>query len=116
MTKFTCLLLTFAAVLSLAAGDYAIKDFTLDHKDGFYRCGETLTLTGQLTKAGKPVTDGKLRLLLKWEERNVSTIELPCDGKPFRITYNSRRPSVLLLKKVGMPYMTSPDSAAASGN
>lgn len=92
MTKFTCLLLTFAAVLSLAAGDYAIKDFTLDHKDGFYRCGETLTLTGQLTKAGKPVTDGKLRLLLKWEERNVSTIELPCDGKPFRITYNSRRP------------------------
>ena len=92
MMKLVCWFPAFAAALTLAAGDYAIKDFALDHKDGFYQCGETLTLTGLLTKAGKPVTTGKLRLLLKWEERNVSTVELPCDGKPFRITHNSRRP------------------------
>ena len=35
MMKYLCWLLAFAAMLPLAAGDYAIKDFNLDHKDGF---------------------------------------------------------------------------------
>ena len=77
---------------ALRAGDYSIRNLELDHKNGFYRCGETLVLTGELLWAGKPVTEGKLRLLVKWEERNVTTVDLPCDGKPFRITRTSRLP------------------------
>ena len=85
-----------AAVCMLAmwvtAGDYSMKDLTLSHPDGFYKSGEEVAVTGQLFKAGSPVTDGSLRVVTKWEARTVSTKDYPCDGKPFRITYKNDKP------------------------
>ena len=61
-------LLAVAAFLSAAgyaAETYSLKNLNLNHADGFYKCGEKVVVTGQLLKAGKPVTEGKLRVLVK---------------------------------------------------
>ena len=77
----------FTAALA-AAETYSMKNLKLDHADGFYQCGEKVVVTGQLFKAKNPVTEGKLRVLVKWENKQLSRIDLPCDGKPFRITFD----------------------------
>ncbi len=79
-------------VLGISAGDYAMKDLTLNHPDGFYKSGEEVVVTGQVLKAGAPVTTGNLRVVTRWEGKLVSTKEFPNDGKPFRITYKGTQP------------------------
>ena len=78
---------TFAAALA-AAETYSVKDLNLNHADGFYKCGEKVVVTGQLLKSNRPVAEGKLRVLVKWENKQLSQTDLPCDGKPFRITFD----------------------------
>ena len=78
----------FLAAAGYAAETYSVKNLNLNHADGFYKCGEKVVVTGQLLKAGKPVTEGKLRVLVKWENKQLSQTDLPCDGKPFRITFD----------------------------
>lgn len=79
-------------MLGISAGDYAMKDLTLNHPDGFYETGEEVVVTGQVLKAGAPVNEGKLRVVTKWEGREVDTKEFPFDGKPFRVTYKGTKP------------------------
>ena len=81
---FLCMLLTAA----LSAGEFAVRNLKLNHADGFYKCGETVVVTGELVKAKQPVTEGKLRVLVKWENKQLSQTDLPCDGKPFRIAFD----------------------------
>ena len=80
--------LAAVAAAGYAAETYSVKNLNLDHADGFYKCGETVVVTGELLKGGKPVTEGKLRVLVKWENKELSQKDLPCDGKPFRVTFD----------------------------
>ena len=82
-----CSLLSAFLIATLAAGDYAVKNLKLNRPDGFYKCGEEVVVTGQLVKAGRPVTEGKLRVVTKWEGSEIASQELPCDGEAFRFTY-----------------------------
>ena len=86
--------LTAVCMLAMwvTAGDYSMKELTLNHSDGFYKSVEEIVVTGQLLKAGAPVDAGKLRIVTKWEGKTISTKNLPCDGKPFRITYKNDKP------------------------
>ena len=71
---------------------YSVENLTLDHADGIYRSGETLMLTGTLCRGGKPVTEGAVRVLLKWEGAEIGTADIPCTGAPFLFTYRSDKP------------------------
>ena len=75
----------FAA--ALAAGDYALADLKLDRAGGIYKCGDEVIVTGRLLKGGKPVTEGKVRVVVKWECKEVETHDFHCDGKPFRVSF-----------------------------
>ena len=93
ISKVIAFALLFACLTAaLPAGDYAVQNLKLNHPEGFYKCGEEVVVTGQLVKAGEPVTEGKLRAVVKWEGKILSTDQLPCDGKPFRVTYKSDKP------------------------
>ena len=83
-----CALLFSFLAAALPAGDYAMRNLKLNHPDGFYKCGEEVVVTGQLFKAKSPVTEGKLRVLVKWEHKQLEARDLPCDGKPFRLTFD----------------------------
>ena len=80
-------LLLFAALLAgmlLSAGNYSIDKLRLDHEKGFYRSGEEAVVTGTVLKAKAPVTTGKIRALILWENKEIARQEQPLDGKPFR--------------------------------
>ncbi len=71
---------------------YSVEDLKLDHPDGIYRSGETLQLTGMLCRGGKPVSEGALRIILKWEGKEIGMTDIPCTGAPFLFTYRSDKP------------------------
>ena len=81
------LLFACAAAL-LSAGDYELKNLKLNRPAGIYKCGEKVVVSGQLFKAKRPVAEGKLRVLVKWEHKQLEARDLPCDGKPFQLTFD----------------------------
>ena len=96
MKKFkTAVLLTVMGMLisGIHAGDFAVRRLKLDHPDGIYKTGETITVTGTLLKAKKPAPGYKLRVTTRWDSvKDVDTREFPCDGKPFEVTFKSDKP------------------------
>ena len=84
-----------AAAFGGFAGDYSVQKLAQTRENGIYKCGEEVVVTGLLLKAGKPVTEGKLRATIKWEGTKIATQELPCDGKPFRFRAKSDKPGWL---------------------
>ena len=84
--------LLFAVFASVSAGDYTIRRLKLNHDDALYRCGEEVAVTGRLIKAGAAVTEGKLRVITKWEGFEVAQQDIPCDGNSFKVTYTSQKP------------------------
>ena len=86
-------LLGLMLVSGVYAGDFSIKEFKLDHEDGFYKRGEEIVVTGTLLKAGNPAPEYKLRAITRWESvKVVATQDIPCDGNPFKVTYKSDKP------------------------
>ena len=96
MNKFkTAVLLTVIGMLisGVHAGDFAVHRLKLDHPDGIYKKGETITVTGTLLKAKKPAPEYKLRVTTRWDSvKVVDAREFPCDGKPFEVTFKSDKP------------------------
>ena len=84
--------LCLAAFLGVSAGDYSIAQLKLNHNDALYKCGEEVVVTGKLLKGEKPVAEGKLRVITKWEGFEVAMQDIPCDGGPFKVTYKSTKP------------------------
>ena len=76
-------------LIGLFAGDYSVRQLKLSHPDGFYKSGEEVVVTGQLFKGKTPAVEEKLCIVTKWEGREVDRKEIPCDGKPFSISYKS---------------------------
>ena len=71
---------------------YSVENFNLDRADAIYRSGETLHLTGILCRGGKPVTEGAVRIISKWEGAEIGSADFPCTGEPFHFTYRSDKP------------------------
>ena len=92
MKKYLFLFIALLAEMLLAAGDYSLDQLRLDHPKAFYRSGEEAVVTGTLLKAKAPVTTGKIRALILWENKEIARQEQPCNGKPFRFTYKSDKP------------------------
>ena len=93
MFKKLLLLLGIVSVSGVLAGDFGIRNFKIDHANGFYKRGEDVVVSGVLLKAGKPAPEYKLRAITKWESvKVVATQEFPCDGKPFRVIFKSDKP------------------------
>ena len=94
MSKKLFLLLSGLLLLSeLFAGDFAVRNLRLNRRNGFYKKGEEIVVTGKLLKAGKPAPGYKLRVVARWESvKVVDTREFPCDGKPFKVAYSFDEP------------------------
>jgi len=93
MLKKLSLLLCFVLACGAFAGDFSVRGLKLDHKDGFYKTGEEIVVTGKLLKAGKPAPEYKLRVTTLWEsKKKLAAQEFPCDGKPFKVTFKSDKP------------------------
>ena len=90
--KFSGPLFLALMAVGLSAGDYAIRQLKQTHPDGYYKAGEVVVVTGQLFKGKTPAVEEKLCIVTKWEGRVVDRKEIPCDGKPFSITYKSDKP------------------------
>ena len=84
--------LFLALLMAVSAGDYSIRQLKLSHPDGYYKAGEEVVVTGQLFKGKAPAVEGKLCVVTKWEGAAVDRKEIPCDGKPFSISYKSDKP------------------------
>jgi len=88
-------LLTFVTALTFnaGAGNFAIRGLKLNVRDGIFRTGEEIAVTGTLLQGGKPAPGYKLRATIRLESlRQVKTQEFPCDGVPFRVTFKSDAP------------------------
>ena len=92
MKKHLLLFVALLAGVLLSAGNYSIDKLKLDHEKGFYRSGEEAVVTGTVLKAKAPVTTGKIRALILWENKEIARQEQPLDGKPFRFAYKSDKP------------------------
>ena len=92
MKKILSICAALLAGVLLFAGNYSIDKLKVDHEKGFYRSGEEVVVTGTLLKAKVPVTTGKIRALILWENKEIARQEQPLDGKPFRFTYKSDKP------------------------
>jgi len=64
---------------SLFAEDY-VCEVTPNKPDCRFCCGETFTVRAHLTKSGVPVTEGKLRCVVKWEGKIIDTREFDLAG------------------------------------
>ena len=84
--------LLLAVFVSASAGDYVIRRLKLNHNDAIYKCGEEVVVTGRLLKNASPVTEGKLRVITKWEGFEVGSTDIDCNGKSFKVTYKSDKP------------------------
>ena len=85
------LLMFFASVSLTVCGAYTGR-IGLDRPDGFYRSGETAVCTVQIFKDGQPLVGEKVRLLLRWEARNVKTEEFVADGIQKKFSFKSDKP------------------------
>ena len=65
---------------------------SLDHKDGFYKSGETAVCRVTLTRDGKPLKGAKARLVLKWERRTIRTEDFVTTGEPVEFSYTGEKP------------------------
>ena len=74
-----------------ACGAYTSK-IELDKPDGFYKSGETATCTVELFKDGQVLAGEKVRLITRWEGKNVKTEDRVADGKPMTISYTGEKP------------------------
>ena len=91
--KLLLLLSSFGLVCGVFAGDFTVRGLKLNHKDGFYKKGEEIVVTGKLLRKNKPAPGYKLRAITRWESvKVVATKDFPCDGKPFRVSFRSDKP------------------------
>ena len=89
---FVLFLMAMVAAAQLVAGNYSLESLRLSRESGFYKCGEEVVITGKLLENRKPVTVGKVRALILWENRKIAEQEFTCNGEPFRFTYKSDKP------------------------
>lgn len=92
MRKSLFFLFFFVSVAFLNAGEYSLRDFALSRVNGIYSCGETAEITGTLMKKSVPVTEGSVRVLIRWEGKEVAVKEIACNGKPFKASWTSITP------------------------
>ena len=99
-----------------ACGAYTSK-IELDKPDGFYKSGETATCTVELFKDGQVLAGEKVRLITRWEGKNVKTEDRVADGKPMTISYTGEKPGwvyfgVQVLGKDGKPVKANSSKSA----
>ena len=84
-------LVALAALAAFGKSEYGGR-IELDHKDAFYKSGETAVCRVTLTKSGKPLKGVKARLVLKWERVVVETRDFETTGEPVEFSYTGKRP------------------------
>ena len=111
-----CLLL-FSTLFALAvSGAYSAK-IALNKPKGFYKSGETATCTVQFFKDGKPLVGEKVRLITRWEGKDVKTEVRVADGKTMTLSYTGDKPGwvyfgVQVLGKDGKPVKANSSKSA----